>query len=406
MSTNLNNKITTFNDLSKRILMFFGYPAVSVTDIHRDQLFEAISIACEKFTKYAGYTSEYLVFDSNIYEQNKGVRIDQLYTISSLEANREKHASPIAQFRGPDQVLRSNRDVYVTRVPIAADMYKISDKDYKMLKEQCSLADKELVDYLYDLSKKYPDGIEELSIIGGKLYEFLVTQRGFSKDDFKKSKDKVVTEGGEKLNIYYEDEPLGRVRDDLYYQPMYDYDVMDYRKVISVRDYVEGSSTSMTSLFSFESALATQTYFTYQFSLRGFDMCSWYTMHEWRKTREKMLATKRDWKFDPYTQYFTLNPQPRPEQHFFGVLNAYIEKPLRDVIREQWVFDYALALCKIMLGRVRSKWGDNVQMLGSSGSLSGNALVSEGQQEKEKLEQMLMEKHGYGDANPPMFFIG
>lgn len=406
MSTNLNNKITTFNDLSKRILMFFGYPAVSVTDIHRDQLFEAISIACEKFTKYAGYTSEYLVFDSNIYEQNKGVRIDQLYTISSLEANREKLASPIAQLRGPDQVLRSNRDVYVTRVPIAADMYKISDKDYKMLKEQCSLADKELVDYLYDLSKKYPDGIEELSIIGGKLYEFLVTQRGFSKDDFKKSKDKVVTEGGEKLNIYYQDEPLGRVRDDLYYQPMYDYDVMDYRKVISVRDYVEGSSTSMTSLFSFESALATQTYFTYQFSLRGFDMCSWYTMHEWRKTREKMLATKRDWKFDPYTQYFTLNPQPRPEQHFFGVLNAYVEKPLRDVIREQWVFDYALALCKIMLGRVRSKWGDSVQMLGSSGSLSGNALASEGQQEKEKLEQMLMEKRGYGDANPPMFFIG
>lgn len=103
-------------------------------------------------------------------------------------------------------------------------------------------------------------------------------------------------------------------------------------------------------------------------------MCSWYAMHEWRKTREKMLATKRDWRFDPYTQYFTLSPQPRPEQHFFAALNAYIEKPLRDIIREQWVFDYALALCKIMLGETRSKYG-NVTMIGNSGVIDGNRLA-------------------------------
>lgn len=102
MSTNLNNKIKTFSDLSKRILMFFGYPSVSVTDIHRDQLFEAISIACEKFTKYAGYSSEYLVFDSRIYEPNKGVRIDQLFTISSLEASATKNVSHLGKLRGPD----------------------------------------------------------------------------------------------------------------------------------------------------------------------------------------------------------------------------------------------------------------------------------------------------------------
>lgn len=115
---------------------------------------------------------------------------------------------------------------------------------------------------------------------------------------------------------------------------MYDYDLMDYRKVVSVNEYNEGSSTAMTSLFSFESALASQTYFTYQFSLRGFDMVSWYSMHEWRKTREKMLATKRTWKFDNQTQYFTISPQPQPNQRFFGVINCYIEKPLRTVIKE------------------------------------------------------------------------
>lgn len=36
MSTDLNNKIKTYDDLSERILHFFGYPAVSVTDLHRN----------------------------------------------------------------------------------------------------------------------------------------------------------------------------------------------------------------------------------------------------------------------------------------------------------------------------------------------------------------------------------
>lgn len=70
------------------------------------------------------------------------------------------------------------------------------------------------------------------------------------------------------------------------------------------------------------------------------------------------------------------------------------------------MFQYSLALCKIMLGRVRSKWGDNTQVLGNAGSLTGNALAQEGVSEKKELETLLMEKRGYGDAPPPRFFIG
>lgn len=129
-------------------------------------------------------------------------------------------------------------------------------------------------------------------------------------------------------------------------------------------------------------------------------------MHEWRKTREKMLASKRSWHFDKDTQYFTLTPQPQPNQRFFAFIEAYVEKPLCTVVKEQWVFQYALALCKIMVGRVRSKWGDSTSVVGTSGSLSGNALVSEGLSEKKELETLLQEKRGYGDAPPPRFFIG
>lgn len=231
MSTNLNNKIKTFEDLMYRILYFFGYPSVSVTDLHRDQIFEAISIACEFFTKYAGFTTEYMVFDSNLYDVNKGIRLDHLYTISSVEANRQHHAAPIVQRRGFDQMLEASHDVYVCRVPVSKDDYYISDKDYEMLKEKCSKADKALIEYLHDFSREHPNGLEELEIINGVLYDYLILRRGYSKDNFKKSKDRIITEGGEKLNLYWEDEDLGKKRDKLSYRKSYDYDLMDYRKV-------------------------------------------------------------------------------------------------------------------------------------------------------------------------------
>lgn len=196
------------------------------------------------------------MFDSNIYEVNRGVRLDQLFTISSIEANHQKHSAPVIQRRGPDQLLTANKDVYVCRVPISKDDYYISEEDYKMLRDKCSKADKPLIEYLRDFSKEHPNGLEELEIISGVLYDYLVLRRGYKQENFKKSRDKIVTEGGEKVNIYWEDEDLGRQRDDLHYRKMYDYDLMDYRKVLTVNEYNEGSSTAMTSLFSFESALA------------------------------------------------------------------------------------------------------------------------------------------------------
>lgn len=405
MSTNLNSKIKSYEDIATRILNMLGYPSVGVTDLHRDQIFEAISIAVETYMQYCGYTDELLVFDSRLYEENKGIRIDQLYTIASIEATHDKDAIQKAIDRGPDQMLKSNKDVYVTRVSIPAIDYYISEKEFDKMIEKCKPSDKELICHLKDISRRYPDGIEELSIISGQLYDYLILRRGYCKEQFKKSKDKVVTEGGEKLNIYWEDSELGRQRDELHYSKMYDYDVMDYRKVISVYDFQEGSSSAMSSLFAFETAMAATTYYNYQFSMRGFDLTSWTAMNMWRKDRDKLLATKHSWHFDPHTQYFTLSPQPRKDrERFFGVLHCYVEQPLRDVIKSPWVWRYALALCKIIIGTVRSKWGD-VQLLGG-GVISGNSLLQAGEAEKKELEQQLIEKRGFGEAEPPVFFIG
>ena len=73
LSTNLNSKIETYDRLGDRIKRSLGYPLVSL-EIHTDQLRENIQIAVEYFTKYAGFTQEYLIFDSNMYEKNKNDR--------------------------------------------------------------------------------------------------------------------------------------------------------------------------------------------------------------------------------------------------------------------------------------------------------------------------------------------
>jgi hypothetical protein len=60
----------------------------------------------------------------------------------------------------------------------------------------------------------------------------------------------------------------------------------------------------------------------------------------------------------------------------------------------------------ITIGRVRGKFGD-VSLLGG-GSLNYSDMISDGLKRKEELEQKLLEgaSAGFGDSDPPMFFIG
>ena len=54
-STNLNPQVNSYSRLADRIAHSLGYPLINI-DVHRNQLYEYIGIACEMFTKYAGYT--------------------------------------------------------------------------------------------------------------------------------------------------------------------------------------------------------------------------------------------------------------------------------------------------------------------------------------------------------------
>jgi len=369
LSTNLNNKIETYDRLGDRVKRGLGYPLVSL-EIHPDQIRENIQIAVEYFTKYAGFTQEFLIFDSNLYERGKGLRLDLLYTLANANldtaAKKIKGENPIGP--GGEYYADTPETVFVATSTIDSSFFTGSSA----------------------LSAQIKDGIESFEIVDGDLFETITNHDSSLSAVFKENKRKNLTLEGQPDN--------GTT-----YQVMYDYDIMDYRKVVSVTDFEEGSTTGINTLFTLEQTLAQQTYFSYSMGNHGFDLVSWYTMKEWLDTREKVLALKKDVKFNERTQYLQLYPQPK--NRYYGVVSCYVEKPIRDVIKEQWVYEYVTALTMITIGMVRGKFS-GVSLIGG-GSLNYE-LLNEGYQRKKELETKLLEgaSPGFGDADPVDFIVG
>jgi hypothetical protein len=369
LSTNLNSKIECYERLGERIKRSLGYPLISL-EIHQDQLFENIQIGVEMFSKFAGYTREYLIFDSNLYERNKGIRLDYLFTIANTERTPEQKVSNSPAVPDPNHNISTPDTVFIATSGIAGSLFSSSS----------------------GLSALFSAGVDQFDILDRTLYSSIT---GFSpalSAVFKSSAKKTIT---------LECVPTTATT----YSNAFDYDIMDYRKVVDVVEFEEGSTTGINTLFTLEQTLAQQTYFSYALGNYGFDLLSWYALKEFMDTREKLLATTRDLKFDPRTQYLTMYPQPNLNR-FYGVISCYVERPIRDLVKEQWVYQYALALSKISIARVRGKFG-GVSLLGG-GSLSYTDLLQEGLAEKKELETALYTgtTPGYGDSEPAFFFVG
>lgn len=379
-STNLNNKIDSFNRLADRIVRSMGAPIVTI-EVHQDQLFENIAIACEFFTKYAGYTKEYLVFDSSLYTQDQGIRIDHLFTIKASEtlANRLAHKTPS---RSTSSYISAMPVVYVCVSAVEASVFSSLSALSATLASAAGIQYNEILD------------TSTYNQLGAALLtSAAVSAYNFAGHFLPSISERSLTIQGS--NAQYVDT----------YNNMFDYDTMDYRKVIAITDFEEGESTGINTLFTIEQTLAQQTYFSYAMGNYGFDLVSWYTLKTWLDTREKMLALKRAFEFDERTQVLRMYPQPTTSSSFYGCLPCWVERPLRDVVKEPWVYQYALALTKISVGYVRGKYG-SLPLFG--GQVFSSDIVTQGLQEKDKLEQMMLTgaSPGMGDADPIMFFVG
>ena len=381
-STNLSSKINTFNELSDRILNTLGYPFINI-EIHRDSLYTNIQIAVEMFTKFAGYTQEYLLFDSDLYVLNQGIKLDHLFTINTNSTFGQEYLDGV---KSPDFTNRiENKSTNATYIAASA----ISSTEFTTSSA---------------LSTVFTEGnnLSANDVIDGTIYDRII-------EDLPSLSSYFITQPVKSFSILGSVSGADSPNVDTSYFNSYDYDVMDYRKVIAVQDFEEGSSSGVNQLFTIEQTMAQQTYFSYAMGSYGFDLISWYVLKDWMEMREKLLATKRSYTFDDRTQMLRMYPQPRSgggsASRFYGVVMCSVERPVRDVIKEHWVYQYSLALTKITVANIRGKYGA-VTLFGG-GSLNSSDLMTQGLAEKASLESMLYEgAPGLGDAEPPLFFVG
>jgi hypothetical protein len=373
-STNISSRISSFNRLSDRILRSLGYPFINV-EIHRDQLYENISIAAEMFTKFAGYTNEFLIFNSDLYIKDYGLRLDTLFTAKATDSfeTQIKNSGINAHYA---QNIQPADTSFIVNSAIPGSAFST----------------------LSALSASLSAGAYPNEIFTQNLFSTVVAANSSLSAYFTQSYQRQITQYGEDTGAT----PPAK------FNNSFDYDVMDYRKVMAVVDFEEGSTTGINTLFTVEQTLAQQTYFSYAMGNYGFDLVSWYVLKDWLKMREKLLATKPSFDFNERTQIMRLYPQPRASSQgstqYFGVIQCYVERPLRDVITEAWVYQYSLALTKIVVGRIRGKFAGTT--LFGGGQVNAN-MLEEGLLEKEKLETKLYEgAPGFGDAAPPQFFMG
>ena len=370
-STNLNNRIDSFGKLGDRIVRALGAPIVTV-EIHQDQLFDCIAQACEMFSKYAGFTKEYLIFNSALYETGRGIRLDHLYTLANSRLTLEDKVVHRTSSTDTAPYLEKPETVYVATTDIPSAFFGTSPT----------------------LSASFTQGIFANQILDTSTYNMLLTTFSYFPLSalFTESKRPEFTVRGEVVDTSPK------------YNNMFDYDVMDYRKVISVTDFEEGSSSGINTLFTIEQTLAQQTYFSYAMGNYGFDLISWYVMKDWLENREKLLCTKRSYVFDDRTQYMKLYPEPTKGIQFYGIVSCYVERPIRDLLKEAWVYQYALALTKTILGNTRGKFG-NLTLFG--GQVFSSDIMTQGMAEKEKLEtQLFTNAAAFGDGEPVSMMIG
>ena len=133
----------------------------------------------------------------------------------------------------------------------------------------------------------------------------------------------------------------------------------------------------------------------------GYTLVSYHIAMDFLDTVKRYVVDAYNYKYHPYTNQIEIQPPPPSggalslndvvydSPGFILVRSYVIEGTDEDIYTEPWVLDYATALCKVTLGRIRSKFS-NFTSIGNTGiALDGDSLLSEGQTEIEKLDEQL-----------------
>jgi len=209
--------------------------------------------------------------------------------------------------------------------------------------------------------------------------------------------------------------------------------------VTEIVDYEDsGRGYGINTLFTVENFLYSQgAYNGLLWNQKGYGsfIVSYHIALDWLKTLKRYTPSIYNYKYHRYTNQLEVHPAP-PSGNSLTIGDVTYDSPgfvlVRSYMMEgshyagmesdnsqstwkrtglrsgssdtnfytsDWIFDYAMAECKIMLGRIRVKFSAFASIGNVGIQLDGDQLLQEGIQEKEQLEERLRleESHeGYG----------
>lgn len=212
--------------------------------------------------------------------------------------------------------------------------------------------------------------------------------------------------------------------------------------VVEVVDYDDNGAGygGINTLFTLDNFLFNSGQYNWLWA-RGYDysFVSYHLSLDYLKTIDKYTPTAYNYKYHPYTNQLEIHPSP-PCGNYMEVpvsgrecdgtlVTATVDSPgfvlLRTYMMEgshysgmqtdnrqatpwkrresdlhtgnrddnfytsDWIFDYALAECKIILGRIRSKFAGFTSIGNEGITMDGEVLIQEGKEEKTQLEETL-----------------
>ena len=155
----------------------------------------------------------------------------------------------------------------------------------------------------------------------------------------------------------------------------------------------------------------------------GYNLISYHITLDFLETLRRYTPEKYDWKYHRFTNQLEIHPAP-PSGNSFNVTDANgnvveVDSPGYALIRASmiegstyvenwkegdsdewfygslWILDYAEAMAKVTLGRIRSKF-ENFNSIGNTGiALDGQNLIAEGREDMDKLYQQLKDEESY-----------
>lgn len=224
--------------------------------------------------------------------------------------------------------------------------------------------------------------------------------------------DKQIIDNIEYTRDKYIKWAVGNVTQEFYFTLMlsagvaeYDLDVVN-PGITEVIGYTTATSGSVHTLFTMENYLYNAGIYD-QMLMRaggdGYTMVSYHIARDFMETVRRYIVDAYDFRYHKHNNTLEIFPTPKTGSGSLTINNvtydtpgfllcrAYrIEGDDGDIYQNDWFMDHLTAMCKISLGRVRSKFA-NFQGVGSNISLAmdGDALIAEGKEELQDLNERL-----------------